>query len=113
MKNGAPLPAVFQKALARERCRGRGKLHIFNDEGILARKQERAEKSCAAAEVADRVAARGAGKVSEGKAVRSRRKEGGIVVKAGAVRPEFVALFHAMLLSDDKNKDARKRVLIF
>lgn len=53
VKNGAPLPAVFQKALARERCRGRGKLHIFNDEGILARKQERAEKPCAAAEVAD------------------------------------------------------------
>jgi len=29
------------------------------------------------------------------------------------MRPELVAFFHVMTLSDDKNKDALSRVLIF
>ena len=62
---------------------------------------------------ADRVAAGRAGKVGEAKAVRPRREEGGVVIKAGAMRPELVAFFHVMTLSDDKNKDALSRVLIF
>ena len=44
--------------------------------------------------------------VGEAKAVRPRREEGGVVIKAGAARPELVAFFHVITLSDDKNKDA-------
>ena len=106
-------PAVFGERLSRKRCRGRGELDIFDKKRFLAREQERSEKTDPAAEVADRVAAGRAGKVGEAKAVRPRREEGGVVIKAGAMRPELVAFFHVMTLSDDKNKDALSRVLIF
>lgn len=63
-------PAVFGERLSRKRCRGRGKLNIFDKKRFLAREQERSEKTDPAAEVADRVAAGRAGKVGEAKAVR-------------------------------------------
>ena len=110
-EGGAPLPAVFRKGPARERCRRRGKFHVFNGEGILARKQERAEQPRAAAKVADAISARGTGKVGEGKAVRSRREEICIIVKAGSILPEFVSPFHASTPFKDKNKDAPKGVV--
>lgn len=55
-------PAVFGERPVRERCRGRGKFHVFNGEGILARKQERAEQPRAAAKVADAIARAGRAK---------------------------------------------------
>ena len=113
MESGSVRPAVFGERLSRKRCRGRGDLNIFDKKRFLAREQERSEKTDPAAEVADRVAAGRAGKVGEAKAVRPRREEGGVVIKAGAARPELVAFFHVMTLSDDKNKDALLRVLIF
>lgn len=70
MESSPVRPAVFGERLSRKRCRGRGKLNIFDKKRFLAREQERSEKTNPAAEVADRVAAGRAGKVGEAKAVR-------------------------------------------
>ena len=69
-----------------------------------------------ALEVADAIAARGTGKVGKGKAVRSRREEVRIIIKAGPALPEFVSSFHRRLLAQEirvKNKDAPKSASSF
>ena len=87
-------PAVFGKALFRERVCRSVLLHAEKRERRLTREQERAEQPRAAAEVAHALAALRRGEPAEREAVGRRREELRIKIKAGAALPEKVLAFH-------------------